>query len=228
MSYWRPFSEDARETIIRAQDLARNTSGETIGREEIFAAAAQGPSIRALLDRLGASSAALQSATESVIPVRPPRTEGEIIFTPEAKRLIERAFASAAELDHDSIANEHLLLAYLESSEVRAMLDALAVDAESLRTALLEELQAQSKRPRTEKPSPESLGELFTTIYREAGALGKRRDDEQLWNILGSAVREKDAPGAAACVLAIATGRGDAAPAFIAAVRKRLEELLGE
>lgn len=228
MSFWRPFTDDAREVMIRANGIARETSGDALGPEEIFAAAAQEPPIREILAGLGAGSADLQRATDGVLPLRVPAAEGEATFTPDARRLIEKAFIAAAELDNGFVASEHLLLAYLELGPPRAMLDALKIEGGAFREALLAHLRARPNAAYAEKAPSRSSNESFAVVYRDAGILGKRRNDAQLWDILESAVRQKDAPGAAVSLLAMAFRKGISAPDFIAQMRKRAEAFLEE
>jgi ATP-dependent Clp protease ATP-binding subunit ClpA len=228
MSMWAPFTEDARESIVRAQDVSTRTSGGLIGHEEIFVGVAQGPAVSALLAELGAGAQAVKGAVDAVLP-RTPSSNQDCSWTPEAKRLLELAFEKARNLDNDFIASEHLLLAYLDvGSPGRAMLDALHIDPDDLREALIASLDTKPKHLHKGNPPSKMQKESFERVFRDAGALGNRRGPAQLWSLLDSAAKRKDVPGVAVCALAIAFREDVPAANLVRSMRKRAHELLDE
>jgi ATP-dependent Clp protease ATP-binding subunit ClpC len=139
MPAWEPFTEPARRAIVLAQESANRRNVHDIGADDIFLAAlnaGQSPASEAAAS-LGVTSDAVRQA-ERLLPSGAGPSE-EMVFTPEARRLIERAFEEARELGHAYIGAEHLLLAYMHELHARsALLDALNLDAAQLRAKIVE------------------------------------------------------------------------------------------
>ena len=150
---WEPFAEDARRTIVLAQEVAQMFASNFIGSEHItFALAdrddevgrllAQSVDRDAIKERLGAAG----------------RAPGpEMMFNREAKRTIELAFVNARRLDHNYIDVAHLALA------LRAQDPIALVHADRLEVANA----FVHRQPAGEVPRP--VGEV-TALDRRAGA----------------------------------------------------------
>ena len=139
------FTERARQVVVLAQDEARALKHNYIGTEHILLGllrendglAAQAlQSIGLWLDRARAAVVAGEGGSEAI--------DGQIPFTPDAKRLLERSLREAVRMSHNYIGTEHLLLGLLrleESVGYKVLVD-LGVDTEELRglvIALIEE-----------------------------------------------------------------------------------------
>ena len=113
MSLWEPFTEQARRTIVRAQEVAQLFAASYIGTEHIaFALAESDDDVGRILtnaidrdelrQRLGAARGSPQP---------------EMVFTPGAKRTIELSFENARRLNHNYIGTAHIALAVLSSPD---------------------------------------------------------------------------------------------------------------
>lgn len=138
LGMWEPFTEPARHSIVRAQQVAQMFGSSTIGTEHIGFALAEtddplGEALakaidrEALRERLGAVAAS---------------PSAEMSFTGGAKHSIELAFENARRLNHNYIGTAHLalgvlasgdpppLLAQVDPGELAARIDAIADAAE--------------------------------------------------------------------------------------------------
>ncbi|HTD37245.1 MAG TPA: Clp protease N-terminal domain-containing protein [Candidatus Limnocylindrales bacterium] len=132
---WEPFTQSARHTIVRAQEVAQMFASNYIGTEHIaFALAENDDQVGQILataidrdelrERLGAARQ------------KPP---SEMVFTGAAKRAIELSFENARRLSHDFIGSAHLALGILQAEDeipLRAGADLRAVRAELEQAAL--------------------------------------------------------------------------------------------
>jgi ATP-dependent Clp protease ATP-binding subunit ClpC len=136
---WEPFSQGARRTVVRAQEVAHMFGSGSIGTEHIAFALAEGDDDVAglLASSLDRDAIRERLGTLSEAPRR------EMNFTSDAKRTIERAFANARRLNHKSIGVAHIALGLLDAGEppqlvaggdvtaLRAALDGAAAAAET-------------------------------------------------------------------------------------------------
>ena len=77
-------------------------------------------------------------------------TTGQIPFTPRAKKVLELALREALSLGHNHVGTEHMLLGLARENEgvaSRILLD-FGVDADTIRTAVLETIGGPMPRPR--------------------------------------------------------------------------------
>ena len=111
---WRPFAEHLRNAIVLAQDEAQRTGGGSIGTEHILLGiVAEGASSSAAL--LLEWGVGLEAAREAAValghhPSSPVHT-GDLVFTANAKQLIEHCFDVAREAGHHFVGTEHMLAA---------------------------------------------------------------------------------------------------------------------
>ena len=135
---WEPFTEPARHSIVRAQEVAQMFGASFIGTEHMTFALAEsddavGEALAttvdrdALRERLGALSSA---------PV------AEMVFTTGAKHAIERAFEAARRVNHNFIGTAHLVLGILDSGDPPPMLEGID----------LAELPSEAERSTTSAP----------------------------------------------------------------------------
>jgi len=112
---WEPFNMEARHAIVSAQEAAMEAGNHHVGTEHILIGLASAPNSAAakLLAELGAAPDEILEAARKFIGSEAPATVDEFVFTPNAKRAIERAFAEARDLEKTYIGSEHLLLGLL-------------------------------------------------------------------------------------------------------------------
>jgi ATP-dependent Clp protease ATP-binding subunit ClpA len=111
---WQPFAEHLRKSIVLAQDEAQRTGGGSIGTEHILLGmVAEGASSSAKL--LLEWGVGLEAAREAAVSLgHHPSSSvhtGELVFTANAKQLIEQCFDVAREAGHDYVGTEHMLAA---------------------------------------------------------------------------------------------------------------------
>ena len=143
------FTVGAREAISLAQEEARTLHHRSIGTEHILLGllretdglAAQAlQSIGLWIDRARAAVVAGEGGSEAV--------DGQIPFTPDAKRLLERSLREAVRMSHNYIGTEHLLLGLLRAPEsvgYKVLVD-LGTDTDGLRELLLTLIDTRPER----------------------------------------------------------------------------------
>lgn len=132
------FTERARQVVVLAQEEARTLGHDWLGTEHIL--------LGLVREREGLASRVLASLGVTLEQVRAhvvravgsregEHRAGQIPFTPEAKKVLERALREALSLGHNYIGTEHLLLALTREREGLAarILGELDVDAERVR-----------------------------------------------------------------------------------------------
>jgi ATP-dependent Clp protease ATP-binding subunit ClpC len=139
MSMWEPFTEAGRRAMVAAQETAQRRGINAIGADEIFIGAIvadNNPASEAIRS-FGVTAKELEEA-EASLPRGAPSSQ-EMVFSPEAKRVIELAFEEARSLQHYYIGAEHLVLAYLRDRGRKSdLITALHLNADVLRAKILE------------------------------------------------------------------------------------------
>ncbi len=151
------FTEDARRTVVLAQDEARLARYRSIGPEQILVALAHGESMADLLPPLEILRTSLESIDADALsrigfPISPelvrevqPVNRGHIPFTGPAKEVLEGALRSAISHRHKIITSFHILDSLLrlrENSVPIRMLGATVGDLGLLRVKLDTALKA--------------------------------------------------------------------------------------
>jgi ATP-dependent Clp protease ATP-binding subunit ClpA len=119
MALWKPFTERARRSIVLAQEEAQRLGNNYIGTEHILLGIiSEGESLAAkVLETLGVDAAKARRAVEAIAGRGRWTVQQEMVFTPRAKRVVERAFDEARRLDHDHIGPEHLLMGLVREGD---------------------------------------------------------------------------------------------------------------
>lgn len=133
---WDPFTEEARKTIVRAQEEGQRLGHTAIGTEHLLLGIIAGEGAAAeVLANLGVS---LERAREAVLTLYAPTEAQTTELTPLAKRTIELAFEEARAINHNYIGTEHLLLAItrLHESVAFLALEKLGVEISQIRPSL--------------------------------------------------------------------------------------------
>ena len=153
---WEPFSEPARRTFVRAQEVAQMFGSSTIGTQHITFALAESD------DEVGSAlaNAVDREAMRQLLGAAGATPTDEMTFTRGAKQSIELAFESAHRLKQSFIGTAHLALGIVASSDPPPLVG--TVDSAALRAAL--ELAARHQAPSVGPRIPE----------RHAASLWKR------------------------------------------------------
>lgn len=146
---WEPFTEHARHAVVQAQEEAQGMGHGHIGTEHLLLALLAHTPVESALESLDVDLDPVRRELRRVSLQRAPGVPGqEMLFTANAKRVIDFAFAEARRLQHDFIGCEHLLVGVLrvpDSTACRAM-SASGLDPEGLRAAL-QERASEAPRP---------------------------------------------------------------------------------
>ncbi|GAA4991705.1 Clp protease N-terminal domain-containing protein [Yinghuangia aomiensis] len=139
------FTDLGRHSIVLAQEAARTYKHAFIGTEHMLLGVlgeTRGPAYEVLVAKAGSE----QSVRDAVRDVMPPTGEkalrGHIAFRPESKDAIEQARRASADLGHDWVGTEHLLLGLVrvEDSPAAQILRSLGFTSESLHETVKAEI----------------------------------------------------------------------------------------
>lgn len=217
MSMWEPFTEQARRSMVLSQEVAQRLRTPYIDADHIFLGIVEeGNSLAAQAIRsFGVTDDAVRIAAERKIG-RGKVIPREIVFTPEAKRMIEHAFEVTRERSDNYLGAEHLMIAWTrERGPNNAILSELGIEPEALRAKILDELSRHPLRSsilgRSDQPV-EAATVTFSSIFEHVRFLDRpgiqsavdreseRRlyyiDTEQLWQRLQACAARRDIIGA--------------------------------
>ena len=157
------FTERARQVVVLAQEEARALKHNYIGTEHLLLGLLreeEGVAAR-VLDGLEVSVEEVRAAVVRIVGSGEESPQGQIPFTPRAKKVLELALREALSLGHNYIGTEHILLGLVREDEgvaARILLD-LDAEPEKIRGEVMRALSGPGRR------SPQGAG---------AGAEGKR------------------------------------------------------
>ena len=106
------FTDRARRVVVRAQEDARVLNHDLVGTEHILLGLIHeggGVGTRTL-ESLGISLDVVRQEVEEIIGRGQHERPGSIPFTPRAKKVLDLTLAEAAQLGHDYVGTEHILL----------------------------------------------------------------------------------------------------------------------
>lgn len=145
------FTEPAIKVIMLAQEEARRLGHSRAGTEQILLGLIRDKEGIAgkVLSSQGVQLASARTEVEKIIGRGTEVAPQEIPFTPNAKRLLQSAWAEAQELKNDYIGTEHLLIALsrMDTGVGLQVLKNLNVDISDLRTQTLSAIaEAESSK----------------------------------------------------------------------------------
>jgi ATP-dependent Clp protease ATP-binding subunit ClpA len=112
------FTEQARQVVVLAQEEARTMKHSHIGTEHLLLGLIRSDGIAAdALAQLGVELDAARAAIAAIVGPGDQMTEGQIPFTPRAKKVMELALREALSLGHDYVGSEHLLLGLIREDD---------------------------------------------------------------------------------------------------------------
>lgn len=166
------FTERARQVVVLAQEEARNVPHNYIGTEHILLGLMreeEGLAARAL-ERLGVT---VEGTREEILRIVGPTdpVDGQIPFTPRAKRVLELALREALSLGHNYIGTEHVLLGLIREEEgiaIRILRDKYELDGTKIRNMVIELLSGPrySRQVSREQAVERHGSELGAARYR--------------------------------------------------------------
>jgi ATP-dependent Clp protease ATP-binding subunit ClpC len=197
------FTEKAIKVIMLAQEEARRLGHNFVGTEQILLGligegSGVGPKI---LKSMGIKLKEARIEVEKIIGRGSGFVAVEIPFTPRAKRCLELSLEEARQLGHNYIGTEHLLLGLIVEGEGVAarVLEEMQVDLSRLRTEIIRALgEASSKNvsmPRGKFPTLDEFGINLTQKAVEGKldpVVGRANEIERVIQIL--ARRRKNNP----------------------------------
>ncbi len=152
------FTERARQVIVLAQEEARMLHHNYIGTEHLLLGLlreADGVAAR-VLGTLEVTLDEVRGEVTRIVGEGEHESQGQIPFTPRAKKVLELALREALSLGHNYIGTEHILLGLMRESEGVAarILNDLDVDADRARQEVMRVLSGPSKRPQRGAAAP--------------------------------------------------------------------------
>jgi ATPases with chaperone activity, ATP-binding subunit len=190
------FTERAQKVVALSQEEARRLGHNVVGTEHILlglAAEGEGVAARAL-QNMDISLEKVRSEVEKVIGRGEGVPQGQITFTPRAKRVLELAFDEARQLGHTYIGTEHILLGLIREGEGVAaqVLKNLGADLDKVRRQVVELLgggsPATTKSSRGRKtPTLDQFGRDLTELAREGKldpVIGREKEIQRVIQVL--------------------------------------------
>ena len=200
---FKRFTERARKVIILAREEAEHYRHEYLGTEHILLGVLKdgGGIAIAVLQKLGVDPKQLRLELERNLPksLSGP-VEGDIPFTPKAKKVLEYAVEEARLMGHNYIGTEHLLLGIVREKDGLAakILASFGVKLQQTREQtinLLREPVAARSREKSKTPALDEFGRDLTEFADEGKldpVIGREQEIERVIQIL--ARRTKNNP----------------------------------
>jgi len=156
------FTERARQVVVLAQEEARVLGHNHIGTEHLLLGLlreADGVAAR-VLSTLKVSLEEVRGEVTGIVGEGDNESQGQIPFTPRAKKVLELALREALSLGHTYIGSEHILLGLLRETEGVAarILNDLEVDADRVRQEVMRVLAGPTRRQPTGAASAAAEG----------------------------------------------------------------------
>ncbi|WP_345600659.1 Clp protease N-terminal domain-containing protein, partial [Saccharopolyspora rosea] len=194
------FTDRARRVVVLAQEEARGFGHNYIGTEHVLLGLLQegeGVAARAL-ESLGIGSEGVRRKVEEIIGRGQQTPEGNIPFTPRAKKVLELSLREALQLGHDHIGTEHVLLGLIREGEGVAtrVLDVLGADADGIRREVLRMISASGEEEpaaagaRSESATSTTLDQFGQNLTRRARegeldpVIGREGEIERIMQVL--------------------------------------------
>ena len=192
------FTERARQVVVLAQEEARSLKHNYIGTEHLLLGLLreeEGVAAR-VLETLEVSVEEVRAAVVRIVGSGEESPQGQIPFTPRAKKVLELALREALSLGHNYIGTEHILLGLIREDEGVAARILLDLDAEpdKIRNEVMSMLSGPTRRsqgPGAEgKRSPkvlEQFGRNLTKLAEEGKldpCIGRVIEIERVMQIL--------------------------------------------
>jgi ATP-dependent Clp protease ATP-binding subunit ClpC len=140
------FTDTARRVVVYAKEEALLLDHDYIGTEHILLGLSHDDTDTAvqILEEAGIDLASARAAVEESVGRGGQTPAGEIMFTPQAKKVLELSLREALQLGHNYIGTEHILLGLLREGEGGGaqVLKQHGVQFDEMRRRILTELRA--------------------------------------------------------------------------------------
>ena len=182
------FTERARQVVVLAQEEARALKHNYIGTEHLLLGLLreeEGVAAR-VLDGLEVSVEEVRAAVVRIVGSGEESPQGQIPFTPRAKKVLELALREALSLGHNYIGTEHILLGLVREDEgvaARILLD-LDAEPEKIRNEVMRTLSGPGRRGQQQGGAGE--GKRSAKVLEQFGRnLTKMAEDGKLDPCIG-------------------------------------------
>ena len=174
------FTERARQVVVLAQEEARMLQHHYIGTEHILLGLLreeEGLAAR-VLESLAVTLDGVRDQVMRIVGRGEEFTEGQIPFTPRAKKVLELALREALNLGHNYIGTEHILLGLTRENEgvaAQILLD-LGANPDTIRNEMMRMLSGPGEREAARSMTPTtpratSLPEFERPWFGELGVV---------------------------------------------------------
>ncbi len=185
------FTERARQVVVLAQEEARALKHNYIGTEHLLLGLLreeEGVAAR-VLDGLEVSVEEVRAAVVRIVGSGEESPQGQIPFTPRAKKVLELALREALSLGHNYIGTEHILLGLVREDEgvaARILLD-LDAEPEKIRNEVMRTLSGPGRRGQQQGGGGE--GKRSAKVLEQFGRnLTKMAEDGKLDPCIGRTI----------------------------------------
>ena len=185
------FTERARQVVVLAQEEARALKHNYIGTEHLLLGLLreeEGVAAR-VLDGLEVSVEEVRAAVVRIVGSGEESPQGQIPFTPRAKKVLELALREALSLGHNYIGTEHILLGLVREDEgvaARILLD-LDAEPEKIRNEVMRTLSGPGRRGQQQGGGSE--GKRSAKVLEQFGRnLTKMAEDGKLDPCIGRTI----------------------------------------
>ena len=184
------FTERARQVVVLAQEEARALKHNYIGTEHLLLGLLreeEGVAAR-VLEGLDVSVEEVRAAVVRIVGSGEEEPQGQIPFTPRAKKVLELALREALSLGHNYIGTEHILLGLVREDEgvaARILLD-LDAEAEKIRNEVMRMLSGPGRRGQQQAAPSSPESKRSTKVLEQFGRnLTKLAEDGKLDPCIG-------------------------------------------
>jgi ATP-dependent Clp protease ATP-binding subunit ClpC len=183
------FTERARQVVVLAQEEARSLKHNYIGTEHLLLGLLredEGVAAR-VFEKLDISVEEVRAAVVRIVGSGEEVPQGQIPFTPRAKKVLELALREALSLGHNYIGTEHILLGLIREEEGVATRILIDLDAEpdKVRSEVMHLLSGPAAR-RGAQPGGEGGGKKSTKMLDQYGRnLTKLAEEDKLDPCIG-------------------------------------------
>ena len=198
MELWQRFTSRARRAVLMAHDEAQRMGMQLISTEHLLLGLMRlREGIAAeILESLGVDLELLRSELRRQMQVESTgEGSSDVSFTPEAQRVIQRAYAEARQLSDYHIGTEHILIGLLREGRGAAykLLRRHGADLPAVRHALREisgrgeEHHQEDSEPESETPTLDYFSRDLTQLARDSKldpTVGRDSETERLIQIL--------------------------------------------
>ncbi len=193
------FTERARKVILKAREKAIDYKSNYLNSEHILLALLEEEDIPVLvLSRFGLTVEKVRNTLTSQMAKG--NYKGEILFSPDAKRVLENAIEESKILHHQVVGPEHLFIGIVREKSGLAgrVLRGFGIDEYSVRREILQilgEIPPQEKFKQVPTPNIDRYSRDLTALAREKKldpVIGRNKEIERVIQILSR--RRKNNP----------------------------------